>query len=90
MQRSNLPLLGTQNHHPQQYSPFKKPRKNNIHLFTGSIIDPFKTGPTGLSASALLIGLGKSGSFHVVPKPASFLWREESVHDGYGDGHKLL
>ena len=46
--------------------------ENNIHLFTGSIMDPFKTGPTGLFATAL-VSLGKSGkvSLGMVPKPAA-------------------
>ena len=48
------------------YQPQKENREeNNIHLFTGSIMDPFKTGPTGLFATAL-VSLGKSGRFHVV------------------------
>ena len=43
-----------------------------INLFTGSIMDPFKTGPTGLFATAL-VSLGKSGRFSlgVVPKPTA-------------------
>ena len=36
--------------------------ENDFHLFTGSIMDPFKTGPTGLFATAL-VSLGKSGRF---------------------------
>ena len=46
--------------------PLKQNREeNNIHLFTGSIMDPFKNGPTGLFATAL-VSLGKSGTFHLV------------------------
>ena len=47
-------------------------------------MDPFKTGPIGLFATAI-VSLGKSGRFRLVwcnCKTASFLWREESVHDG--------
>ena len=39
--------------------------ENNIHLFTGSIMDPFKTGPTGLFATAL-VSLCTSGRFQLV------------------------
>ena len=39
--------------------------ENDIHLFTGSIMDPFKTGATVLFATAL-VSLGKSGRFHLV------------------------
>ena len=48
--------------------------ENDFHLFTGSIMDPFKTGPTGLFATAL-VSLGKSGRFSlgVVPKPTAIL-----------------
>ena len=58
-------------------------------------MDPFKTGPTGLFATAL-VSLGKSGRFHLVwyrnCKPASFLWREESgpVFNGYGIDRNCL
>ena len=46
--------------------PQKENREeNDFHLFTGSIMDPFKTGPTGLFATAL-VSLGKSGRFHLV------------------------
>ena len=48
--------------------------ENDFHLFTGSIMDPFKNGPTGLFATAL-VSLGKSGRFSlgVVPKPTAIL-----------------
>ena len=37
------------------YQPQTENREeNNIHLFTGSIMDPFKTGQTGLFATALV------------------------------------
>ena len=39
--------------------------ENNVHLFTGSIMDPFKTRQTGLFATAL-VSLSKSGRFHLV------------------------
>ena len=46
--------------------PQKENREeNDFHLFTGAIMDPFKTGPTGLFATAL-VPLGKSGRFHLV------------------------
>ena len=52
-------------------------------------MDPFKTGPTGLFATAL-VSLGKSGRFSlgVVPKPTAIanrpvsLTQKESVHSG--------
>ena len=49
---------------------YSQPQKENreetdFHLFTGSIMDPFKTGPTGLFAAAL-VSLGKSGRFQRV------------------------
>ena len=51
-------------------------------------MDPFKTGLTGLFATAL-VSLGKSGRFTWCGtktgrncNPASFLSREESVHNG--------
>ena len=52
------------------YIKYSQPQKenreeNDFHLFTGSIMDPFKTGPTGLFATAL-VSLGKSGRFHLV------------------------
>ena len=40
-------------------------KENNIYLFTGSIMDPLKTGPSGLFATAL-VSLGKSGLFYLV------------------------
>ena len=55
--------------------------ENDFHLFrpTGSIIDPFKIGPTGLFATAL-VSLGKSGRFSlgVVPKPTAIANRPVS------------
>ena len=53
--------------------------ENDFHLFTGSIMDPFKTGPTGLFATAL-VSLGKSGRFSlgVVPKPTAIANRPVS------------
>ena len=50
--------------------------ENDFNLFTGSIMDPFKTGPTGLFAMAL-VPLGKSGRFSlgVVPKPTAIAKR---------------
>ena len=53
--------------------------ENDFHLFTGSIMDPFKTGPTGLFAMAL-VSLGKSGRFSlgVVPKPTAIANRPVS------------
>ena len=46
--------------------PQKENREeNDFHLFTGSIMDTFKTGPTGLFATAL-VSLGKSGRFYLV------------------------
>ena len=62
--------------------------ENDFHLFTGSIMDPFKIWPTGLFATAL-VSLGKSGRFSlgVVPKPTAIANRPvsfdaESVHNG--------
>ena len=59
--------------------------ENDFHLFTGSIMDPFKTGPTGLFATAL-VSLGKSGGFSlgVIPKPTA--WPR---FNQLRDGHKL-
>ena len=53
--------------------------ENDFHLFTGSIMDPFKTGPTGLFATAL-VSLGKSGRFSlgVIPKPTAIAIRPVS------------
>ena len=53
--------------------------ENDFHLFTGSIMDPFKTGPTGLFATAL-VSLGKYGRFSlgVVPKPTAIANRPVS------------
>ena len=46
--------------------------ENDFHLFTGSIMNPFKTGPTGQFATGL-VSYGKSGRFSlgVVPKPTA-------------------
>ena len=48
--------------------------ENDFHLFTGSIMDLFETGPTGLFATAL-VSLGKSGRFSlgVVTKPTAII-----------------
>ena len=48
------------------YQPQKENREeNDFHLFTGLVMDPFKTGPTGLFPTAL-VSLDKSGRFHLV------------------------
>ena len=59
---------------------YSQPQKeNDFHLFTGSIMDPFKNGPIRLFATAL-VSSGKSGIFTWCGtktdrycKPASFL-----------------
>ena len=53
--------------------PQKENREeNNIPLFTGSIMDPFKTGPTGLFATTIMSSCYLEG----------FTWSGKTVHNG--------